>query len=344
MKRAYVIFSIFIAFFLNANAESLSNIYISVYQPEREEISSEAAKHIVNKMKSLITANGISDEDEDNRFVITVKALIKSKDIVPSTPHRVFEKIDFTFIIGDVVENKVFESLTIPTVGIGVNENKAFISAINRININNRDFASFLSNAKRKIINYYSERCVQIIQQAKQSAADKDFDEAIYLLEQVPAVCACSQECQDLAMKFYEQKSNSLAVKLITEARSVWASSPTEEGASQAADILKEIPAGTHSQNDIDNLISDIETKLKEDQKQEWAFKIKQYQDNIAKEKREYAFRSYQQKADNDYRSRQQASDNAARRQYIEACRQVGLEYAKKQPRTLVCRKNVYYW
>ena len=124
-------------------------------------------------------------------------------------------------------------------------------------------------------------------------------------------------------------------------------------------------------------LISDIESKLKEYQRKEWAFKIQKYKDNIAKEKREYALRAEQQKADNEYRAKQQVSDNAyrakqqasdnafranqqaannayrankqtadnaARRQYIEACRQVGLEYAKNQPKTVVYRKNVILW
>ena len=359
------------------SAQENDRIYISVYQPDKDEITSEASKHLTNKMKNLILAHGISDEDDNNRFVITSKILVTTKDIVPSTPQRISEKIEFTFMIGDVIENKVFESVSISTVGVDINETKAMISAIKKINIKNSQFESFISNAKKKIESYYTERCNQILTQARQSAANRDFDSAIYQLMQVPSICDCAEECQNLEIELYQQRIDLNAEQLLNQAQSIWASSPTIDGASRAAEIIKQIPSGSSSQPKVELLISDIESKLKEDQRKEWAFKIQKYKDNIAKEKREYALRAEQQKSDNEYRAKQQVSDNAyrakqqasdnafranqqaannayranqqtadnaARRQYIEECRQVGLEYAKNQPKTVVYRKNVILW
>ena len=359
------------------SAQENDRIYISVYQPDKDEITSEASKHLTNKMKNLILAHGISDEDDNNRFVITSKILVTTKDIVPSTPQRISEKIEFTFMIGDVIENKVFESVSISTVGVDINETKAMISAIKKINIKNSQFESFISNAKKKIESYYTERCNQILTQARQSAANRDFDNAIYQLMQVPSICDCAEECQNLEIELYQQRIDLNAEQLLNQAQSIWASSPTIDGASRAAEIIKQIPSGSSSQPKVELLISDIESKLKEYQRKEWAFKIQKYKDNIAREKREYALRAEQQKSDNEYRAKQQVSDNAyrakqqasdnafranqqaannayranqqtadnaARRQYIEACRQVGLEYAKNQPKTVVYRKNVILW
>ena len=359
------------------SAQENDRIYISVYQPDKDEITSEASKHLTNKMKNLILAHGISDEDDNNRFVITSKILVTTKDIVPSTPQRISEKIEFTFMIGDVIENKVFESVSISTVGVDINETKAMISAIKKINIKNSQFESFISNAKKKIESYYTERCNQILTQARQSAANRDFDSAIYQLMQVPSICDCAEECQNLEIELYQQRIDLNAEQLLNQAQSIWASSPTIDGASRAAEIIKQIPSGSSSQPKVELLISDIESKLKEYQRKEWAFKIQKYKDNIAREKREYALRAEQQKSDNEYRAKQQVSDNAyrakqqasdnafranqqaannayranqqtadnaARRQYIEACRQVGLEYAKNQPKTVVYRKNVILW
>ena len=359
------------------SAQENDRIYISVYQPDKDEITSEASKHLTNKMKNLILAHGISDEDDNNRFVITSKILVTTKDIVPSTPQRISEKIEFTFMIGDVIENKVFESVSISTVGVDINETKAMINAIKKINIKNSQFESFISNAKKKIESYYTERCNQILTQARQSAANRDFDNAIYQLMQVPSICDCAEECQNLEIELYQQRIDLNAEQLLNQAQSIWASSPTIDGASRAAEIIKQIPSGSSSQPKVELLISDIESKLKEDQRKEWAFKIQKYKDNIAREKREYALRAEQQKSDNEYRAKQQVSDNAyrakqqasdnafranqqaannayranqqtadnaARRQYIEECRQVGLEYAKNQPKTVVYRKNVILW
>ena len=355
MKRAFLLLYMLIGLGLYTSANTEDRIYISVYQPEREEITPEAAKSLESKMRSLVTKYGIVDEDEYNRFVLTAKLNIVSKDIVPSTPSRISEKIEFTFLVGDIVENKVFESFSLSTVGIGENENKAFVSATNKINVNNEQFKTFLENAKQKIISYYSQRCGEIIVQAKQDASNRDYDGAIYKLMQVPPICDCASECQQLEIELYTKHIELKAEQLLNEAKALWASSPTSDGASSAADVIAQIPSGTPSQAGVNALIKNIESKLKEDQRKEWNFKMKKYNDDIDREKRQDVMRARQQKADNEYRARQQAanneyrarqqaSDNATRSQYIEACRQVGLEYAKNQPQTVVYRKNVYFW
>ena len=355
MRRFIVSLYMLIGLGIYANADTDSKIYISVYQPERDEITPEASKYLETKMRSLITKYGITDEDKDNRFVITAKLNVISKDIVPSTPQRISEKIDFTFIIGDIIENKVFETLSVTSVGVDINENKAFISAINKININSEQFKTFLENAKQKIVYYYSERCSEIVVQAKQDASNRNYDAAIYKLMQVPSICDCSNECQQLEIEFYTKRIELKAEQLLNRAKATWASSPTQEGALSAADVIAQIPSGTSSQVGVNALIKDIESKLKEDQRKEWNFKMKQYNDDIAREKRRYEMEVRQQNADNEYRAKQQASDNAyrarrqeldnaTRRQYIEACRQVGMEYAKNQPQTVIYKRNVYYW
>ena len=105
---------------------------------------------------------------------------------------------------------------------------------------------------------------------------------------QIPTICDCANECQELQIKLYTQRIDLKAEQLLNKAKALWASSPTPEGASSAADVIAMIPSGTSSQNGLNVLINDIESKLKEDQRKEWDFKIKQYNDNIAREKRQY--------------------------------------------------------
>ena len=70
-------------FSLNAMTESsVGDIYISVVQPERNEIPQEAVQQLENKMHQLITANGIADTDPNGRFVITAKSFIVTTDII----------------------------------------------------------------------------------------------------------------------------------------------------------------------------------------------------------------------------------------------------------------------
>jgi hypothetical protein len=337
-------------------------LYISVVQPDRKEIPLEAGKQLERKMVQLLTANGISSLDANNRFVITAKADVTSKDIVASTPQRISEKIDFTLLIGDMVENKVFETITFSLIGIGINENKAFIAAINQIKPQNKELVAFLDKAKEEVVYYYSVRCLQIIKQAQQLASNNEYDEAIYQLMQVPDICDCSKECQDLMIEYTTKRNNAKAAQLLNEAKARWAASPTSEGASVVADIISKIPANTDCQSKVESLIDAVNKKLRQDEKRRWEFKMKQYNDGLEREKREYQLRVDQQMADYELRAkqieaniqnrkeeleakkRQQAEEQVTRRKMIDAAKSVGLGFANNLPKTITYVKNVMSW
>lgn len=343
---------------------SFDKIFVRVVQPQRDNIPNEALKQLENKMTQMITSNGVAETDPNNRFVITSKVSILSKDITYGPPQRVSMNMDFTFMIGDLIENKVYESTTISVIGVGINENKAFISGITGIKTKNKEIVDFLNRAKQKIVDYYTRRCAQIKQEAANSAAMRDYDAAIYALMQVPEICDCSDECQDLMIQYNTEKINSDAAQLLQEAQTRWSESPNASGASIVADIMAKIPAGTPSQSSVEALQSEINRKLKADEKKEWEFKMQKYKDDVEKQKRDDAARAVQQQADNEYRAKQQQADNErrllqqqadnqyrqkqqaadieSRKQTIEACRQVGLEYAKNQPQTQY--EVVYLW
>jgi len=357
MKVKFLLLNLAICYsILSAMAESsVGDIYITVIQPERKDIPNEAAAQLENKMHQLITANGIADTDPSGRFVITAKSFIVTKDIIGGAPQRISQKIDFTFMIGDLIENKVFESYTFTAIGVGINENKAYINAVNKMKTANPQFTAFIEKTKKKIYQYYVARCEQIVLEAKQQAANRDYQQAIYQLMQVPNICDCAETCQNLMIEYYDAYTETTAAGLINEAKAVWASSPNSDGASKAADIIARIPADTKVQSQLDALVAEINKKLREDEKRDWAFKMKQYEDEQARQRREYqlrkqkqeadiAYRERQQVADNAYRSRQQAANNAARRQTIEACRQVGLAFARNYRPPVYNVTNVYAW
>lgn len=329
-----IVFLTWFGFCCTALADSaISGIYISVVQPDRKEIPQEAVRLLESRMHQMITAQGIADTDPHGRFVMTVKSNIITKDIVGGAPQRISQKIDFTFMIGDAIENKVFESCTVTAMGVGISENKAYINAISKIKTGNPMFATFINNAKAKIIQYYAAKCEQIVQEAKQQAASRDYQQALYMLMQVPVICDCAETCQSLMIEYYDAYTESTATSLLNEAKSEWASSPDANGAAAASELIRQIPPGTHIQGELDRLIAEINQKLREDEKRDWEFQMKQYEDEVLREKREFQLRK-----------EQQAANNAARQQTIEACRQVGLAFAKNyQPPTYYVR-NILLW
>ena len=75
-----------------------------------EVIPSEACRNLENKLTRAIAANGYADNGYCDRFVLTAKVDVLSKDIVPSTPARISQKMEVTFMVGDVMENKVYKT------------------------------------------------------------------------------------------------------------------------------------------------------------------------------------------------------------------------------------------
>ena len=172
---------------------------------------------------------------------------------------------------------------------------------------------------------------------------------------QVPNICDCAEKCQTLMIEYYDAYTETTAAELLNTAKSKWASSPNASGAAMAADVIAQIPAGTKVQAKLDALIAEINQKLREDEKRDWEFKMQQYNDEIARQKREYALRKQQQEADIAYRDRQQIADNEYRRKeqvardqrrrlLIDACRQVGLAFAKTYQPPTYNVKNIYAW
>lgn len=347
MRSIFFLFILFICSFSYVFAQSFdasSKVFMQVLQPERDNIPQESAKQLETKLTQLLSANGIADTDPINRFVLTSKAIVLTKDIVPGPPAKVSMNVEFVFMIGDVVENKVFETFSISTIGVGVNENKAMIAAIKNVKPKNPEMVAFLNKAKDEIVEYYKLRCSQIIKEAEADAAKREYEKAIYSLVQVPDICDCAEDCKSLAISYSRDRENFVASSLLNQAKAKWAESPNSKGAIVATELLEKISGGTTSQKEVDALLKEIGNKLKADEKKEWEFKMQQYQDKIEKQKRDDAARLEQQRVNNAYRERQQAADIAARQQLIESCRQVGLEYARNQPRSVTYQRNVVLW
>ena len=112
----------------------------------------------------------------------------------------------------------------------------------------------------------------------------------------------------------------------------------------------------------INSLINAINKKLRDDEKRQWDFRMKQYNDAQEKEQREYQLRVDQQIADNKIRERrleadtqqrkvemeakqrQQAEEQATRRKWIDAAKSVGLGFVNNLPKTIESIKNVMSW
>lgn len=316
MKKLFAIISaIMIAMSLSAQSSDEGRVSIKAMMPDGV-VPDEGARNMETRMQRLLTSNGYADNDYAVRFVLTAKIDVTSKDVVPSTPARVSEKMDITFMVGDIMENKIYATSTVSVAGIGTSENKAMISAFTKVNPNTPALKEMLEQAKAKIIDYYTNNCFDEISQAKALASMGNYDEAIARMMAIPNVCStCYQECLSTATNIYQQKIDAQGQLQLNKARNAWLENPNAKGAAAVADCLDEISPNCACYADAEELRQQVTRKLKADEQREWNFRMKQYEDN-----------------------------QAFKKSAVKACRDIGVAWGNNQPKTVIKRIIRGWW
>lgn len=261
------------------------NIYLRVELPEQLPITKEAADQLEGKCNSIINMNGISSLSMVDRFYLTCKVDIIEKNIVSGQPVRISQKVNFRFIVCDIVEKKVFEELHVTVSGIGINETKAMVSCLQKINPKSKLFADFMAGSKKKIVEYYTQLGPVVLTEANALAGTHKWELALNKLLTVPAVSPYYQECQARAVEIYLDEIDHKAGEIYNSARNVWSSNPSQEGGNQALALLDKMPPISRYSSDADALSADILKRVTYLEKREWNFKVEQYRDSIRMER-----------------------------------------------------------
>lgn len=354
MKKYIFIFSIFCVLKLHAqiNVDDVSRLTIQAYVPSNTGIPNEAVELLRTKLSQIVTMNGIADNEYCMRFILTAKINVVSKDIVLGPPQRISQKLEITLMLGDIKLDKVYSSLTLSVMGVGTNINKSYISAIKNIHPNNSNIETFMVEGKNMIVDYYRVNCKLIMEDAKRMAEMQKFEEAIYQLTSVPDICRdCYDECSLLASKLYTDMIEGRGIYWLQQAQGAWAKSPNSYGAKEAINYLSKINFAASSQTHAAVLLDEITKKLINDDEREWEFKMQQYKDGIEREKRKWEhsmqiYRDEQRRDDEDraFRQKQYEEDVITQRLIIQSCREIGIEYAKNQPKTINQYNKIIKW
>lgn len=283
------------------------------------DIPEKAKQSLTTKMEQILTKNDFGSVCRADRFVMLAKCNILEKDVAPTTPPRITQTIEVTFILGDVIENKIYASASLELKGIGTNETKAWQTAFAKLKPADSKLVNMFETASEKIESYYSESCKKITADAKTYAAIGNYDRAIHLLMSVPDVCAeCRNEALTEAITIYQQKIDAEGADLLAKARNVWAKSPDTEGADAAMEYINCIPTTSASFAHAEELVRNISDKISSDNEREWQQRLREYND------------------EKEFRLREQHNSHTRSMATIAACRSVAEKWTENQPQTKV--------
>ncbi len=325
------------------NLDDFGRIVLNTYLPEQMDIPSESKKLLDTKLNQVASNYGMGGSSANPRFIITASINVGTKDIIAGPPQMIAQNLDVIIFIGDALENKIFCNTTLSLKGVGTNENKAFIDALKKINPKNKVLASLIEEGKTKIVTYFNTQCDFTIKEAITLKEQGKYEEAIYKLSLVPEVCQdCYFKCLDTLLYVYQEKIDKDCQVKFQKAKTIWAANASSQGAEEAVDVLSQIDPLASCQPEVEMFIKSVDAKLKADEKARWEFKIKQYEDQVAKEKEKMRIAEEKSIRDDEFREKQSVRNLELDKIRVNAYREVAVEYAKNQPKTI--NYNNIYW
>ena len=264
------------------------DMYVRVLIPD-EALPSEAKNQLENKIKQLASNYVLVDVGANDRFFLSANALTVTKDVIASTPPRISMKLDITLFFGDVIEGKLYGSHTITVAGIGINENKAFIYAINHIPTKNNELESFFNEMEEKVKSYYLDNGSKIIKDAELLVKTQGYVTAIASLLSIPGFCGeISDQAKEVAAKLYQQKINTEGEAIYKRAENLWRINKDNKAAAEVVEMLSSIDVGSEYSDKGQKLVKTIakyyssqQQKEEERAQQDRDFKIRQYEDDL---------------------------------------------------------------
>jgi hypothetical protein len=273
MTRKGILLILLIISVSSVNAQKLDDfgkIALKVQVADKK-MPDEAKTMLENKMRQIITHFGIGSTSANPRFVIEAKIDVLNKDITATAPQRFSQKLEITFYVGDAIKQRVFSSVSTVCTGIGTNETKSFIAALQQINPQNEKFKSFIEEGKNEIIAYYKTECAQILKETESLAQREKYDEAIYHLALIPDVCAdCYEQGLKLQGEYFMQKIETEGKALLTQAKAIWAEQPDGDGAAKIAQLIPRINSQVSFIQDVHSFANEVSTVVQEQELREW--------------------------------------------------------------------------
>ena len=261
--------------------EDAARIALSAYMDNSSPIPNNARKVLKDKMQKIITKNGLGST-KNSRFIMTANVRELNLEKSETAPVIYIYDLEVNLYIGDGIDGTLFSSCSAEVSGAGDTKEKAYLAALKKITVPK----IFIEKGKEKIVDYYTAKCDFIITQAQTKAKNQDFDAALAELMQVPDVCkACYDKCMASAQPIYQEKINQDGTKLLAEARSVWSAGQDVAAAEAASAILAQINPQSSAFAGAESLNAEMAKRVKELDKREWDFMLKQQQDEVDLEK-----------------------------------------------------------
>ena len=249
-----------------------------------------ARQVLTNKLKQIVTKNGLAASAPSPRFMITANTDLLAKEVTATAPVMTVVEVATTLYIGDAKTGNLFGSyICEASKGVGTNEHKAYIEVLKRLNVNDPGIQAFVADAKNKIVEYYNTQIEFMLAEAESLAGTEKYDEAITLLSEVPDVCKDAHaKAMTKISEIYQRRLDKEGTALLNEAVAQWKVAKNLENAEYAVYLLSKIHPLSSASAEGKQLVNEIEAHFaavaqreQEERERERAFRLQKYADSL---------------------------------------------------------------
>ncbi|MDO9633987.1 MAG: hypothetical protein Q7J05_02945 [Paludibacter sp.] len=164
--------------------------------PELSKYPQASLNVLLNKMKNIVSLNGMSALEGSNIFIIYPQISVIKSDVTATSPAMYALRLEVILNVADFYTGNIYASASHEVAGVGRTEQVAYNAAFQQIPDRAGKYKVMMEKAKNEIVGYYNSHCDLAISRAKSLAAQRRWSDALDLLNSVPPV---SRECFDKA-------------------------------------------------------------------------------------------------------------------------------------------------
>lgn len=285
MKNIYlVIITLLIGHISKGQSNNeIGKISLSVVMPDYlENLDNAQLSKLDTKISQIVTLSGLSDSGYNNNFIIYPKLALNEVNVVEGGMQNItVATVEFSLFVKQVDSNILFSTISKTIKGSGSSKELAITNAISKIATNDADYKAFIEKSKSKILSYYENKCSDIMNKSDDFVKKQHFEEALGLLMSIPESVTCYNQVRVKSVEAYKGFQKKNCIKQMQLARN----SIATNNFIGTLDILSEIDPDSPCFKESQNLAKSIESKVNAEEKKQWDFQMKQYNDAVSLEK-----------------------------------------------------------
>ena len=256
-------------------------IKLTPYIPDYSGISEVEKNMLSDRLNAAVAEVGYGGEEGNPRFIIGPAVTILSTEQTTGAPTLSTVSYEINFLVADIIDKTVFASYTVQFTGVGRTPVEAFVKGFNRVNLRTSGFYNFLKNAEQKILKYYNTKCDRFITMARAEMANRKFEAAYNILNNIPVEANCFEQAQKERQKVFtlylKKNCDELFMKMKAELGKM--NDPSASGFNdEAMAYYALIDRSSACYPEAEKVYKNYLSKLKPEQRREWQMKLEQLQ------------------------------------------------------------------